>query len=58
MKANSNGINMFGVNINPIPSQIERAVKIAQIAENNKLDLIGIQDHPYNLTSILETTCT
>jgi alkanesulfonate monooxygenase SsuD/methylene tetrahydromethanopterin reductase-like flavin-dependent oxidoreductase (luciferase family) len=48
MKVNSNGINMFGVNINPVGSGVDRAIKILDIAESNGLDLIGIQDHPYN----------
>ncbi|MEM0272754.1 MAG: LLM class flavin-dependent oxidoreductase [Thermoprotei archaeon] len=39
---------LFGVSINPLAKNFEDAFRIAQIADESGLDLVGMQDHPYN----------
>ncbi len=39
---------LFGVNVNPYVTELEKAFKIATLADELGMDIIGIQDHPYN----------
>jgi alkanesulfonate monooxygenase SsuD/methylene tetrahydromethanopterin reductase-like flavin-dependent oxidoreductase (luciferase family) len=39
---------LFGANIDPSAHDIEQARSLARLADSVGLDLIGIQDHPYN----------
>jgi alkanesulfonate monooxygenase SsuD/methylene tetrahydromethanopterin reductase-like flavin-dependent oxidoreductase (luciferase family) len=43
---------IFGLSI--VPKNIERAFRLSSLAEELGLDLIGVQDHPYN-GSFLDT---
>lgn len=38
---------LFGVNIVPYASELERAFDIARTADSHGIDIVGIQDHPY-----------
>ncbi|MDX2160411.1 MAG: LLM class flavin-dependent oxidoreductase [bacterium] len=38
---------LFGANINPAVDELAESLQIAALAETHGLDLIGIQDHPY-----------
>jgi alkanesulfonate monooxygenase SsuD/methylene tetrahydromethanopterin reductase-like flavin-dependent oxidoreductase (luciferase family) len=38
----------FGLNINPQADRIDTAFDIARLADDFNIDLIGVQDHPYN----------
>lgn len=46
MLSDDEGIKI-GVNIDPNVNELEEILNIAKIAEENSIDLIGIQDHPY-----------
>jgi alkanesulfonate monooxygenase SsuD/methylene tetrahydromethanopterin reductase-like flavin-dependent oxidoreductase (luciferase family) len=37
----------LGINIDPNVTELNEAFKVTEIADNNNVDLIGIQDHPY-----------
>ncbi len=39
---------MFGININPNAGGVQLAFDLARFADQAGIDLIGIQDHPYN----------
>src|SRR5260221_6025013 len=39
---------LFGININPNAGGVKVAFDIALFADQSAIDLIGIQDHPYN----------
>ena len=39
---------LFGVNVDPEARELDRALRIARMADELGLDLVGIQDHPYN----------
>lgn len=39
---------LFGVNINPTAKYFEEALTIADIADTGGVDMVGMQDHPYN----------
>jgi alkanesulfonate monooxygenase SsuD/methylene tetrahydromethanopterin reductase-like flavin-dependent oxidoreductase (luciferase family) len=39
---------LFGINIDPSATNRELAFHLAKLADSTNLDLIGIQDHPYN----------
>ncbi|MEM3637298.1 MAG: LLM class flavin-dependent oxidoreductase [Conexivisphaerales archaeon] len=39
---------LFGVNINPDSRYVEDCFSIAKLADSYELDIIGVQDHPYN----------
>jgi len=39
---------LFGININPNAGGVELAFELARLADQSGIDLIGIQDHPYN----------
>jgi alkanesulfonate monooxygenase SsuD/methylene tetrahydromethanopterin reductase-like flavin-dependent oxidoreductase (luciferase family) len=43
---------LFGANADPVADRLDEAFTIAKIADDNGLDLIGIQDHPYNHTFV------
>jgi alkanesulfonate monooxygenase SsuD/methylene tetrahydromethanopterin reductase-like flavin-dependent oxidoreductase (luciferase family) len=38
----------FGLNVDPNAGGLEAADRISQIADTNGLELVGVQDHPYN----------
>ena len=38
----------FGININPNAGGVKLALDLARFADQSGIDLIGIQDHPYN----------
>lgn len=38
----------FGISVNPDINEYDQATKLAKYADQFKLDLVGIQDHPYN----------
>jgi alkanesulfonate monooxygenase SsuD/methylene tetrahydromethanopterin reductase-like flavin-dependent oxidoreductase (luciferase family) len=42
----------FGLNVDPNTGGLSIAERIAQIADVNGLDYVGVQDHPYNSTFI------
>jgi alkanesulfonate monooxygenase SsuD/methylene tetrahydromethanopterin reductase-like flavin-dependent oxidoreductase (luciferase family) len=44
----------FGININPYSAEAEKAFALAREADDLGIDMIGIQDHPYN-GSFLDT---
>ena len=39
---------VFGLSITPYSSNLENIFKLAKTADDLGLDIIGIQDHPYN----------
>jgi len=39
---------LFGININPNAGGVQLAFDLARFADQSAIDLIGIQDHPYN----------
>ena len=39
---------LFGININPNAGGVKVAFDMARFADQSAIDLIGIQDHPYN----------
>jgi alkanesulfonate monooxygenase SsuD/methylene tetrahydromethanopterin reductase-like flavin-dependent oxidoreductase (luciferase family) len=39
---------LFGINITPSANGADNAFEIAKISDNLGIDLIGVQDHPYN----------
>jgi alkanesulfonate monooxygenase SsuD/methylene tetrahydromethanopterin reductase-like flavin-dependent oxidoreductase (luciferase family) len=39
---------LFGVNITPSADGADEAFEIAKISDNLGIDLISVQDHPYN----------
>jgi len=39
---------LFGVNINPMANAADEAFEIAKISDKLVVDLISVQDHPYN----------
>lgn len=39
---------LFGININPSAERVTLAFELARLADQSGIDLIGIQDHPYN----------
>ena len=39
---------LFGININPNAGGVQLAFDLARFADQSTIDLIGIQDHPYN----------
>ena len=39
---------LFGINIDPSTTGVDSAVRLAQIADKSSVDLVTIQDHPYN----------
>ncbi len=39
---------VFGLSITPYGSNLENIFKLAKTADDLGLDIIGIQDHPYN----------
>ena len=41
---------LFGINIDPSPKNLSLAYKLAQLADDAKIDIVSIQDHPYNAT--------
>jgi alkanesulfonate monooxygenase SsuD/methylene tetrahydromethanopterin reductase-like flavin-dependent oxidoreductase (luciferase family) len=45
---------LFGLNIDPGAANLQAAFARAQLADERGLDLIGVQDHPYN-SGFLET---
>jgi len=45
---------MLGININPYSIEVEKAFALAREADDLGIDMIGIQDHPYN-GSFLDT---
>jgi alkanesulfonate monooxygenase SsuD/methylene tetrahydromethanopterin reductase-like flavin-dependent oxidoreductase (luciferase family) len=45
---------LFGVNVDPSARDLQNPFRRAQLADENSLDLIGMQDHPYN-NGFLET---
>lgn len=45
---------VFGLSITPGNNNVDRAFTLAKTAEDLGLDIIGVQDHPYN-GSLVET---
>jgi alkanesulfonate monooxygenase SsuD/methylene tetrahydromethanopterin reductase-like flavin-dependent oxidoreductase (luciferase family) len=45
---------LFGINIDPSTASLESALRLAQIADKSTIDLVTMQDHPYN-PDFLET---
>jgi alkanesulfonate monooxygenase SsuD/methylene tetrahydromethanopterin reductase-like flavin-dependent oxidoreductase (luciferase family) len=39
---------LFGINITPTANAADNAFEIAKISDNLGIDLISVQDHPYN----------
>lgn len=39
---------LFGININPSANGADNAFEIVKISDNLGIDLISVQDHPYN----------
>jgi alkanesulfonate monooxygenase SsuD/methylene tetrahydromethanopterin reductase-like flavin-dependent oxidoreductase (luciferase family) len=39
---------LFGANVDPAVSSLSTAFEIAQLADENDLDMVMMQDHPYN----------
>ncbi len=39
---------LFGANVDPSPGRLEAGFEIAQLAEEAGLDMVLLQDHPYN----------
>ena len=39
---------VFGISITPYSNNIDAIFKLAKLADESRLDIIGIQDHPYN----------
>jgi len=39
---------LFGINIDPSTSGLDRALLLARLADGSSVDLVTIQDHPYN----------
>src|SRR5712692_4857219 len=39
---------LFGININPNVERVTLAFELARLADQAGIELIGIQDHPYN----------
>lgn len=39
---------LFGINIDPSTTGLESATRLAQLADKSSVDLVTIQDHPYN----------
>ena len=37
----------FGISVVPAADDLDRVVRLAQIADEGGLDLVGVQDHPY-----------
>lgn len=37
----------FGINIDPVARRLDEAFRLAELADAEGMDLIGIQDHPY-----------
>ncbi len=48
MSRSSNLKPLFGININPNAGGVQLAFDLARFADQSAIDLIGIQDHPYN----------
>jgi alkanesulfonate monooxygenase SsuD/methylene tetrahydromethanopterin reductase-like flavin-dependent oxidoreductase (luciferase family) len=48
MPAHEPLIPRFGASIDPSTGNLEQAFRLAQLADNNELDLLTSQDHPYN----------
>ncbi len=38
---------LFGVSVEPVAGQVETIFEVARIADEHRLDLLAIQDHPY-----------
>jgi alkanesulfonate monooxygenase SsuD/methylene tetrahydromethanopterin reductase-like flavin-dependent oxidoreductase (luciferase family) len=45
---------LFGINVTPTANGVDNAFEIAKISDNLGIDLISVQDHPYN-GSFLDT---
>ena len=39
---------LFGISITPYSNNTDAIFKLAELADESRLDIIGIQDHPYN----------
>lgn len=39
---------LFGISINPAAGRLDEAFRLAEAADTGGLDLVGLQDHPYN----------
>src|SRR5579864_677810 len=48
MSRSSNLKPLFGININPNAGGVQLAFDLARFADQAAIDIIGIQDHPYN----------
>lgn len=48
MNENNRLAPLFGINIDPATQDAQKPFRWARIADENGLDLISIQDHPYN----------
>ena len=38
---------LFGVSVEPVAEQVETIFEVARIADEQQLDLLAVQDHPY-----------
>jgi len=47
MDAKSRGRPLFGISVTPYAEQYGQIIEQAAAAERGGLDLVGIQDHPY-----------
>src|SRR5215468_6421717 len=41
---------LFGVSLTPVARGAEKVLHLSQVADTSGLDLLAIQDHPYNPT--------
>ena len=41
---------LFGVSLTPVAHEAEKLLHLSQVADSAGLDLLAIQDHPYNPT--------
>jgi len=48
----------FGINIDPSTENLESALRRAQMADASSVDLVTIQDHPYNPDFLIPGRCS